>query len=88
MSIKEQIEALKSLSAYDLLLNTEADGAAFTTRVLMSYLKIKYGEDATDANGFFNEEQSNAIAEADSAINNLLKAFTEAYAVNTINRII
>lgn len=85
MSITEQIEKLKEMSAYELLYNTSADGQIFTTRVIMSYLKIHYGNEAMSIGGFFTEDQSNAIQETDIVLDKLFKAFKDGYANNIIS---
>lgn len=40
----KQIEYLKSITAYDFLNETETDGMIFNTKVIMSFLMLKFGE--------------------------------------------
>jgi hypothetical protein len=40
----KQIEYLKSITAYDFLNETETDGMVFNTKVIMSFLMLKFGE--------------------------------------------
>lgn len=41
----DQIDYLKSITAYDFLNQTQTDGEIFNTRVVMTFLKLKFGQE-------------------------------------------
>jgi hypothetical protein len=71
-TIDELKKELSSITALEFLSNTPINGVDFTTRIVMSYIKIKYGEEALK-DGIITEAQSNAFTEVYKAIDNLLK---------------
>jgi hypothetical protein len=83
-AIDEIKKELSNITALEFLNNTPLNGEDFTTRIVMSYIKIKYGEEALK-NGILTEAQSTAFTEVDSAMNNLLKTFIDGYFNNVVN---
>lgn len=42
---KKDLEYLKGVTAYDFLNQTQTDGEIFNTRVVMTFLKLKFGQE-------------------------------------------
>jgi len=88
-NIDELGKELRSITAYDFLSSTATAGDVFTTRVVMSFIKVKYGEEAL-RNGLLTEAQSKAFTEVDTALSKLFETFKDGYfdnVINTVNKV-
>jgi hypothetical protein len=83
---EETMEYLRSITAYDFLTSTPVDGQIFTTKVVMSFLKVHFAEEALK-DGWITPEQSKAITKTDKALEKLFKAFRDRYVDNIIDQI-
>jgi hypothetical protein len=77
-------EFLTKITAFDYLKGIDLDGQSFTTKAIMTFLKIKFREDAL-VFGMISPQQSEAITRVDEALDELFKLFKDQYANNILN---
>jgi hypothetical protein len=55
---QEEKEYFQQTTAFEFLNNVNVDGETFTTEVVMSFLALKFGEDAFSIGGLKAEEKA------------------------------
>ena len=87
MSNKQQdlLEHLNNTTAHEFLITTPIDGEQFTSKIVLRFLWLKYGDEALK-DGMLSLEQSKAMTKVDKALDRLFNTFKDGYFDNVVNR--
>jgi hypothetical protein len=64
----EEIEYLRGITAYDFLNETATDGEVFNTRVVITFLKLKFGDNSLKSLEKFTEQERSEVEELDELL--------------------
>jgi hypothetical protein len=84
---QDLIEYLNNTTAHEFLVTTPTDGQLFTSKIVLRFLWLKYGDEALK-DGMLTMEQSKAMTKVDKALDRLFATFKDGYFDNVVTKVI